>query len=62
MSIVHASTLVYRRLASTDASEDELQIARHQLKQIACKYDINISTSKIRLMGICRINIGRIKM
>jgi hypothetical protein len=59
MSLVHAFTLVYCRPASVGASGDELQIARHQLKQIACKYDIlvNVSTSKIRLMGMCRIKM-----
>jgi hypothetical protein len=43
-------------------SEDELQMAAHQLSNIAKKYNLKISTSKTKSMGMCGNEIRRLKI
>jgi hypothetical protein len=43
-------------------SEDELQMAAHRLSNIAKKYNLKISTSKTKSMGMCGNEIRRLKI
>jgi hypothetical protein len=43
-------------------SEDELQMAALRLSNIAKKYNLKISTSKTKSMGVCGSEILRLKM
>jgi uncharacterized protein with PhoU and TrkA domain len=43
-------------------SEDELQTAANELKKIVKKYDIKISTTKTKTIGLCGKNIQRVKI
>jgi hypothetical protein len=43
-------------------SEDELQIAVNKLNKIVKKYDMKISTTKTKSIGLCGKNIQRVKI
>jgi hypothetical protein len=43
-------------------SENELQMAVNKLHKIAKKYDMKISTSKTKAIGVCGKNIQRVKI
>jgi hypothetical protein len=43
-------------------SENKLQMAVNKLHKIAKKYDIKISTSKTKAIGVCGKNIQRVKI
>jgi hypothetical protein len=43
-------------------SEDELQIAANELNKIVKKYDMKISTTKTKTIGLCGKNIRRVKI
>jgi hypothetical protein len=43
-------------------SEDELQMTVNELNKIAKKYDMKISSSKTKTMGLCGKNIQRVKI
>jgi transcriptional regulatory protein LevR len=44
----------------TTESGDKLQIAAHRLKNISKKYNLKISTSETKSMGICGNEIQRL--
>jgi beta-xylosidase len=43
-------------------SEDELQIAVNELNKIVKKYDVKITTTKTKTVGLCGKNIQRLKI
>jgi beta-xylosidase len=43
-------------------SEDALQIAVNELNKIVKKYDMEISTTKPKTIGLCAKNIQRVKI
>jgi hypothetical protein len=43
-------------------SEDELQMAVNGLNRIAKKYDMKVSTSKTKAIGVCSKNMQRVKI
>jgi hypothetical protein len=46
----------------TANSENELQMAVNKVHKIAKKYDMKISTSKTKAIGVCGKNIQRVKI
>jgi beta-xylosidase len=43
-------------------SEDELQMAVNELNRIVKKYDMKISTTKTKTIGLCGKNIQRVEI
>jgi hypothetical protein len=43
-------------------SEDELQLASHQLNKIAKEYNMSVSTEKTKAMAMCGNTIQRVKI
>jgi hypothetical protein len=43
-------------------SEDELQMAVNELDKIVKKYDMKISTTETKTIGLCGKNIQRVKI
>jgi hypothetical protein len=55
-------TIMYTDDQVTISKSDELQMAINELKKTAKKYDMKISTSKTKAIGVCSKNIQRVKI
>jgi hypothetical protein len=55
-------TILYADQVIIAKTEHELQMAVNELNKTAKKYDMKISTSKTKTIGVCGTNIQRAKI